>query len=63
MHSLDLLLASCPRIVEGLVLLLDAGDLTFDLLLPVVVMILLTLLVFRLEFTDFLELSFFFNFQ
>jgi len=62
-HGLDLLLSPSTSIVESLVLLLDARDLTLDLLFPVVVVALLTLLVLSFEFADLLQLGFFLNFQ
>jgi hypothetical protein len=43
--------------------LLDARDLALDLLLPVVVVVLLTLLVLSFEFADLLQLGFFLDFQ
>ena len=63
MHSLDLLLSPRTSIVKSLILLLDARDLALDLLLPVVVVVLLTLLVLSFEFADLLQLGFFLYFQ
>ena len=63
MHSLDLLLSPRTSIVKSLILLLDARDLALDLLLPVVVVVLLTLLVLSFEFADLLQLGFFLDFQ
>jgi hypothetical protein len=62
-HSLDLLLSPRTSIVKSLILLLDARDLALDLLLPVVVVVLLTLLVLSFEFADLLQLGFFLDFQ
>lgn len=63
MHGLHLLLTLGTRIVESLVLLLDQVDLAFDLLLPLVLVVLLTLLVLLFEFTDLLQLCLFFNLE
>ena len=61
MHGLDLLFAFGASDVEGLVLLLDAGDFAFHFLYPLVVGLLLTLVVLRLELSDFFEFGFFFD--
>ena len=61
MHCLDLLLSLGTRVIEGLVLLLNQGDFTFDLLLPLRVVVLLSLLVFLFELTDLLQFTFFLN--
>jgi hypothetical protein len=63
MHGLDLLLALGSGIFEGLVLVLDALNLAFHFLLPVVPQVDLTLLVVSLELADFLEFGFFLHFE
>jgi len=62
-HGLHLLLTLGTRIVQGLVLLLDQVDLAFDLLLPLVLVVLCALLVLLFEFTDFLQLRLFFDLE
>ena len=56
-HGLDLLLTLGSCVVERLVLLLDAVALSSDLLLPVLVVGILSLLVLCFELSDLLELS------
>ena len=63
MHGLQLLLSFGTRIIQGLVLLLDELDLSLDLLSPLVLVVLLSLLVLLFEFADLLQLSFFFHFE
>ena len=62
-HGLELLLSLGTRIIQGLVLLLDELDLSLDLLSPLVLVVLLSLLVLLFEFADLLELSLFFHFE
>ena len=62
-HGLDLLLALGAGVVESLILLLDEVDLAFDFLLPLVLIVLLALLVFLLELSDFLQLGLFFDLE
>lgn len=63
MHSLDLLLSLGTRVIEGLVLLLNQGDFAFDLLLPLRMVVLLSLLVFLFELTDLLQFTLFLNLE
>jgi len=58
-HGLDLLLSLDARRVERLVLLLDARHFAFDLLLPAVVLVFLSLLILGFEFADLVELCLF----
>jgi len=62
-HSLDLLLSLGTRVIEGLVLLLNQGDFAFDLLLPLRMVVLLSLLVFLFELTDLLQFTLFLNLE
>lgn len=63
MHGLNLLLALSACVIQSLVLLLDEIDLTFDFLLPLLVIVFLALLVLLFEFADLLELSLFLDFK
>ena len=63
MHGLDLLFALGSGVVQSLILLLDEVDLALDFLLPLILVVLLPFLVFLLEFSDFLQLRFFFDLQ
>lgn len=63
MHGLHLLLTLGTRIVQCLVLLLDQIDLAFDLLLPLVLVVLCALLVLLFEFSDLLKLRLFFDLE
>jgi len=62
-HGLNLLLALGACVIQSLVLLLDEVDLTFDFLLPLLVIVFLALLVLLFEFADLLELSLFLHFK
>lgn len=62
-HGLNLLLALSACVIQSLVLLLDEIDLTFDFLLPLLVIVFLALLVLLFEFADLLELSLFLDFK
>ena len=62
-HCLHLLVALTPGLLEHLVLVLDALDLALDFFLPAIVLAHLSLLVFAFVLSDFIELSFFFDFQ
>lgn len=62
-HGFDLLLALDACVVQDFVLLLDAGDLSLDLVLPVVAKALLALLVLTSVLSDFFELSLLFDLQ
>ena len=62
-HCLDLLFTLGSCVVESLVLLLDAVALPPDLLLPVFVVGILSLLVFCFELSNLLKLSLLFDFE
>ena len=62
-HSLNLLFTLGSCIVESLVLLFDAVALPSDLLLPVLVVGILSLLVFCFELSDLLKLSLLLDFE
>ena len=63
LEGLSLRLAFDPPLVECLVLLLDAGNLPLDLLLPLVTLVLETRVAPVLEASDFVQLSLLFDLQ
>jgi hypothetical protein len=62
-HGFDLLFAFGSGILEGLVLVLDSLDLAFDLFLPTVTQVDLSLFVVGFEFADFVEFGLLFDFE
>ena len=63
MHGLDLLLAFGARLIQRLVLHLDAGDFALHFLVPLSMSIFLALLILLLELANFLQLSLLFDLE
>jgi len=62
-HRFHLLLALGSGIVKGLVLLFNEGNLAFDFLVPLGMIVLLSLLILLFEFADFLQFGLLLNLQ
>lgn len=63
LHGLKLLLSLLSGVLEGLVLLLDAADLSFDFVLPIGVLKLPPLVIFIFELSNFFKLMLLLHFQ